>query len=57
MALRKVIGGTPVGSDSRCDTCSYARIIKGYAFNEKVVMCDRVWEAPLRITFTVAECN
>lgn len=57
MALRKVYGGTTVGTESRCETCSYARIIKGYAFNEKVVMCDRVWDSPLPITFIVAECT
>ena len=56
MDLRKVYGGTPVGNASRCDTCVYSRIIRGYASNEKIVFCDRIYD-PIRIPFPVAECT
>jgi hypothetical protein len=56
MDLRKVYGGTPVGQESRCDTCVYSRIIRGYAHSEKITLCDRIFE-PLRIPFPVSECT
>ena len=56
MDLRKVYGGTPVGQASRCDSCVYARIIRGYAQSEKITICDRLFE-PVRIPFPVSECT
>ena len=56
MDLRKVYGGTPVGHASRCDSCIYARIIRGYAQSEKITICDRLFE-PIRIPFPVSECT
>jgi hypothetical protein len=56
MDLRKVYGGTPVGQASRCDSCVYARIIRGYAQSEKISICDRLFE-PIRIPFPVSECT
>jgi hypothetical protein len=56
MDLRKVYGGTPVGQASRCDTCVYARIIRGYAQSEKITICDRLFQ-PIRIPFPVSECT
>ena len=56
MDLRKVYGGTPVGQASRCDTCVYARIIRGYAQSEKITICDRIFQ-PLHIPFPVMECS
>lgn len=56
MDLRKVYGGTPVGQASRCDTCVYARIIRGYAHSEKITLCDRIFE-PISIPFPVSECS
>jgi len=56
MDLRKVYGGTPVGQASRCDTCVYARIIRGYSQSEKITLCDRLFQ-PLRIPFPVSECT
>jgi len=56
MDLRKVYGGTPVGQASRCDSCVYARIIRGYAQSEKITICDRLFE-PIRIPFLVSECT
>jgi hypothetical protein len=56
MEFRKVYGGTPLGGDSKCDTCAHGRLIKGYAESERIVLCDRYWD-PIRITFKVAECS
>jgi hypothetical protein len=56
MDLRKVYGGTPVGTESRCDTCVYSRIIRGYAENERITICDRLFE-PIHIPFKVMECT
>ena len=56
MSLRKVYGGTPVGSESRCDTCSHARIIQGYAESERITFCDAMYD-PIRIAFKVSECS
>jgi hypothetical protein len=56
MSLRKVYGGTPVGNESRCDTCAHARIIQGYAESERIVFCDAMYP-PTRIPFRVRECS
>lgn len=56
MDLRKVYGGTPLGQESRCDTCVYSRIIRGYSQSEKITFCDRIFE-PVRIPFPVRECS
>ena len=56
MDLRKVYGGTPVGSESRCDTCTHARIIQGYAESEKIVLCTSLYD-PIRIPFKVSQCS
>ena len=56
MDYRKVYGGTPVGSESRCDTCMHARIIQGYAESERIVLCGAV-EPAMRVPFRVAECS
>jgi len=56
MDLRKVYGGTSVGQESRCDTCVYSRIIRGYSQSEKITLCDRIFE-PIRIPFPVRECT
>ncbi len=56
MDLRKVYGGTPVGTESRCDTCTYSRLIKGYSEKERIVYCDRLYD-PIVIPFRVSECS
>src|SRR5260370_908191 len=40
MSLRKVYGGTPIGTESRCDTCTHARIIQGYAESERIIILN-----------------
>jgi hypothetical protein len=56
MSLRRVYGGTPIGSESRCDTCTHARIIQGYAESERIVFCNSLWD-PIRIPFKVQHCS
>jgi hypothetical protein len=56
MSIRKIYGGTPVGNESRCDTCTHARIIQGYAESEKIVFCNSLWD-PIRIPFSVRQCS
>lgn len=56
MSLRKVYGGTPVGNESRCDTCVYARIIQGYAESERLMLCAAV-HPRLQIKFKVMQCS
>ncbi|HET9792711.1 MAG TPA: hypothetical protein VFR08_15560 [Candidatus Angelobacter sp.] len=56
MDLRKVYGGTAIGQDSRCDSCVFARVIRGYSESECITLCDRLYEA-IRIPFKVRECT
>ena len=56
MSLRKVYGGTPIGNESRCDTCTHARIIQGYAESERIVICTGMYD-PIRILFKVMQCT
>src|SRR5438270_5664583 len=56
MSLRKVYGGTPIGNDSRCDTCTHARIIQGYAESERIVICTGMYD-PIRVPFKVMQCT
>lgn len=56
MTYRRVYGGTPVGTESRCDTCTSARIIQGYAESERIVLCDAAYP-PIRVPFAVRECS
>ena len=56
MDYRKVYGGTPVGTASRCDSCVCSRIIRGYAESEKITFCDRIFE-PFLVPFKVSDCS
>lgn len=56
MDLRKVYGGTAVGQESRCDSCVYSRVIRGYSQSEKITLCERMFR-PIRIPFPVRECT
>jgi len=56
MNYRKVYGGRLLESRSMCDTCVYARLIKGHAESEQITICDR-WFEPMRVPFQVRECS
>ena len=51
-----VKGGTPVGSESLCRTCSYAHIMSGFKESEMVTMCWRV-DPNIVVPFRVYECT
>lgn len=56
MDYRKVYGGTPVGNESRCETCANALIVRGYGQSEHQSWCDALFR-PVLIQFPVLECN
>ena len=45
-----------MGTESRCDTCTHARIIQGYAESERIVLCTSLYD-PIRIPFKVLQCT
>jgi hypothetical protein len=51
-----VKGGTPIGSESLCRTCSYAHIMTGYRESELVTMCNEV-HPNIVVPFTIHECT
>ena len=57
MNYRGIYGGTAVGTASKCDTCIYSRIVRGYAESEHITLCDRSFDQPLQISFKVRECS
>ncbi|HZR29562.1 MAG TPA: hypothetical protein VFA71_12365 [Terriglobales bacterium] len=56
MANLKVQNGTPVGNESMCTTCRYARIIKGFSESEEIVFCELSYPS-FRVPFRVRECT
>ena len=51
-----VKGGTPVGSESLCRTCSYAQIMTGYRESELMTICDNPQPA-IVVPFNIYECT
>jgi hypothetical protein len=49
-------GGTPIGSDSLCRTCSYAHIMTGYRESEMVTICGEV-HPNIVVPFLIYECS
>ena len=49
-------GGTPVGSESLCKTCSNAQIMTGYRESELLTICDNV-HPNLVVPFSMSECT
>ena len=56
MGKLNIKGGTPVGSDSLCRTCTYAHIMTGYRESEMVTMCDRLSQM-IVVPFRMYECT
>ena len=48
---------TRSGEQQLCKTCSNAFIRKGTAHDQEVVMCEVMFEVPVRITYPIVECN
>lgn len=56
MRKGNVKGGTPVGTESLCRTCSNALIMTGYKESEMVAMCS--WVNPnIPVPFRIYECT
>ncbi len=51
-----VKGGTPVGSESLCRTCSNAHMMTGYRESELVTMCNGV-HPNIVVPFLIYECT
>jgi hypothetical protein len=56
MGKLNIKGGTPVGSDSLCRTCSWAHIMTGYRESEMVTMCNEV-HPNIVVPFRIYECS
>jgi hypothetical protein len=56
MGKAYIKGGTPIGSDSLCKTCSYAHIMTGYRESEMVTMCSEV-NPNIVVPFLIYECS
>jgi hypothetical protein len=49
-------GGTPIGSESLCRTCTHAHMMTGYRESELVTMCE--WVNPnIVVPFKIYECT
>lgn len=56
MSKGYVKGGTPVGSESQCRTCSYAQIMTGFRESEMVSVCRSV-HPNIVVPFRIFECT
>jgi hypothetical protein len=56
MGKLNIKGGTPVGSESLCKTCSYAHIMTGFRESESVTMCNDV-NPNIVVPFQIYECT
>ena len=56
MSKGYVKGGTPIGSESLCRTCSYAHIMTGYRESEMITMCNEV-HPNIVVPFKIYECT
>ena len=48
--------GTPVGSESKCDSCKWSLVLRGFRETEEVTYCDFMSQ-PTRVLFQVRECS
>jgi hypothetical protein len=56
MSKINIKGGTPMGSTSKCESCTWAHIIRGYRESEMLVYCECVSPNVL-VPFKVYECS
>jgi hypothetical protein len=56
MSKLNIKGGTPVGAETLCRTCTSAHIITGYRESEMVAICTDV-HPKLVLPFPVYECT
>ncbi len=48
---------TPVGTCSRCESCTNAHVIEGYRETEVIVYCMYSYDRPFLVPFKVRECS
>jgi hypothetical protein len=54
----KVRNGTPeLQGDALCDTCRFAKAIRGRRLDEEIVFCGALSIEPVRVTFRVTSCT
>lgn len=51
-----VKNGTPVGSESKCETCKFSLVLRGFRESEEVAYCDWLSQ-PTRVLFQVRDCS
>lgn len=56
MGKAYIKGGTPIGSESLCRTCTNAHIMTGYRESEMVTMCSEV-HPNIVVPFLIYECS
>jgi len=56
MSRAYIKGGTPVGSESLCRTCTYAHIMIGYRESEMVTVCTDV-NPNVVLPFKIYDCT
>lgn len=53
-----VRNGTPIGTASKCTTCTHAHVVEGYRESEIIVMCTYAsYDRALMIPFRVKSCT
>lgn len=56
MGKLSIKGGTPVGSEPLCRSCSHAHIFSGYRESEMMVVCTFTYP-DIPVPFVVRECS
>lgn len=50
-----VKNGTPIGSQSRCESCEHSHILRGFRESEEVTYC--YYATLLKVPFKVRDCS
>jgi len=50
-----VKNGTPIGTQSRCETCEHSHILRGYRESEEVTFC--YYATLMAVPFKVRDCS
>ena len=56
MGKLNIKGGTPYGSTSKCESCTWAHIMRGFRESEMIVFCECVSPNVL-VPFKVSDCS
>ena len=53
MGKTNIKNGTPVGSNSLCEACSNAQVMRGYRESERIVLWTYTFDRPIPVPFKV----